>query len=67
MYEGNRFNSPLVQLSRISPLVWGFVLLIIAGLLVLIPFLEWFFRTLALMPLVIGSLLLYQAIFKNKY
>ncbi len=67
MYEGNKFNSPQVQLSRVSPLAWAIILLIIAGLLVMIPFWQSFFRTLAIMPLVVGGLLFYQAIFKNKY
>lgn len=66
-YEQGKFNSPLVTLSRVSPLVWGFVLIVIAGLLVLIPFWQGFFRTLAIMPLAIGALLIYQAIFNNKY
>jgi hypothetical protein len=67
MYEENKFNSPLVKLSRVSPLVWGFILVIIAGLLAMIPFFQSFFRTLALLPLLVGGLLLYQAIWKNKY
>lgn len=67
MYEGNKFNSPLVQLSRMSPLVWAIILLIIAGLLVLIPFWQGFFRTLAILPLFLGGLFFYQAIFKNRY
>ncbi len=66
-FESNKFNSPLVKLKSISPLAWGFILIMIAGLLVLIPFWQSFFRTLALMPLVVGGLLIYQAIYHNKY
>lgn len=66
-YEQGKFNSPLVSLSRISPLIWGFISLIIAGLLVLIPFWQSFFKTLSVLPLIVGGLLIYQAIFNNKY
>lgn len=65
MYENSRFSSPLVKLKSISPLFWGFALVLLAGLLVMIPIN--FFKTLALLPLVIGGLLLYQAIYRNKY
>lgn len=67
MYEQGKFNSPWVKISRISPLAWGFILIALAFLLILVPFWKSFFRTLAIMPLVVGSLMLYQAIFKNKY
>jgi fatty acid desaturase len=66
-FENNKFNSPLVKLKQISPLAWGFFLVVIAGILVLIPFWQGFFRTLALLPLVIGGLMIYQAIYHNKY
>jgi len=66
-FENSKFNSPLVRLKSISPLAWGFILIILAGLLVMIPFWKGFFRTLALLPLVLGALLLYQAIYHNKY
>ena len=65
MYEGNKFDSPWVRLKNISPLAWGFVLIIVAALLALIPL--GFFRTFALLPLLVGGLLLYQAIYRNKY
>ncbi|MDP2671802.1 MAG: hypothetical protein Q8P13_05095 [bacterium] len=65
MFETNRADSPLVRLKRISPLFWGILLLALASLLVLIP---WrFFKLLAILPLVIGGLLVYQAIWHNKY
>jgi len=64
-FESSKFNSPLVKIKQISPLVWGFILILIAGGLALIPFN--FFRTLAILPLVIGALLLYQSIYHNKY
>ncbi len=66
-FESSKFNSPLVKLKQMSPLAWGFILLIIAALLVLIPFWQSFFRTLAVMPLAVGGLLIYQAIYHNKY
>ena len=54
-----------VALKRISPLVWGFGLLLVALLLVQIPFR--FFQLLAILPGVFGALFVYQAIFRNKY
>ncbi len=65
MYEDNKFNSPWVRLKNISPMAWGFVLILIAAGLASIPI--GFFRTFALLPLLVGGLLLYQAIYKNKY
>ncbi|HEY4694684.1 MAG TPA: hypothetical protein VIH52_01850 [Candidatus Nanoarchaeia archaeon] len=65
MYEGNRFNSPLVKLKNTSPLVWAIILLALAGLFALIPL--QFFKILTIPPLLLGGLLFYQAVFKNKY
>ncbi|OGY29157.1 MAG: hypothetical protein A3F35_03150 [Candidatus Woykebacteria bacterium RIFCSPHIGHO2_12_FULL_45_10] len=65
MYEDSRYDSPLVRLKRVSPLAWGILLLVIAFLLTRVPFR--FFKLLAILPLVVGGLFLYQAIWKNKY
>lgn len=65
MDPSNQFDSPLVKIKRISPLLWGFILIIIAFLLTQIP--VGFFRTLAILPLILGGLLIYQAIYHNKY
>ncbi len=65
MYEGNKFDSPWVRIKNISPLAWGIVLILIAAGFAAIPLT--FFRTFAILPLIIGGLLLYQAIYKNKY
>lgn len=65
MSEYNQFDSPWVRIKNLSPLVWGIVLILIAGGLALIPI--GFFRTLAILPLLVGGLFLYQAIYRNKY
>jgi len=65
MYEGNRFNSPWVSLKRVSPLVWGFALVLLAAFFAWLP---WqFFKILSIPPLLVGGLLIYQALFNNKY
>lgn len=65
MNEENKFDSPWVRLKNISPMIWGFVLILLAAGLAVIPI--GFFRTLSILPLLLGGLLLYQAIYKNKY
>jgi hypothetical protein len=52
------------RLSHISPLVWAFILLFVAFLLVKIP--TDFTKKLAILPTVIALLLFYQAIFRGK-
>lgn len=54
-----------VVIKRIPIIVWGFGLLLLALLIIQIPFR--FFQLLALLPGVVGALLIYQAIFRNKY
>jgi len=54
-----------VALKRVSPLVWGFALLLLALLIIQIPIR--FFQLLAILPGVFGTLFIYQAIFRNKY
>jgi len=52
------------RLSRLSPLAWAFILIIIALLLVRID--SDFTKKLALLPTVLALLLIYQAIFRGK-
>ncbi|OGY25984.1 MAG: hypothetical protein A2Z24_02605 [Candidatus Woykebacteria bacterium RBG_16_44_10] len=52
------------RISHISPLVWAFVLLFVAFLLIKIP--TDFTKKLAALPLLVAILLFYQAIFRGK-
>jgi hypothetical protein len=52
------------KLSRWSPLAWAFILFGVAFILVRID--SGFTRKLAILPLLIGLLLFYQAIFRRK-
>ena len=58
-------NINWVVIKRISPLVWGFGLVIIALLLIKIPFR--YVQLAAIAPGLVGALLIYQALFHNKY
>ena len=52
------------RLSRLSPLAWAFILIIVALLLVRID--SDFTKKLALLPTILALLLIYQAIFRGK-
>ena len=60
----NLLREIIWKLSHISPLVWAFILFVIALILVRIE--SDFTKKLALLPLVIGALFFYQAIFRGK-
>ena len=60
----NLLREIIWKLSHISPLVWAFILFGVALILVRIE--SDFTKKLAILPLVIGALLFYQAIFRGK-
>jgi len=64
METANKFRDIIWKLSRMSPLVWAFILLFIAFILVKVG---WdFAKKLAVLPTVIAFFLFYQAIFRGK-
>ena len=54
----------LARLARINPLAWAFILIILAFFLIQIPIT--FIKRLALAPLLIAILLIYQALWRGK-
>jgi hypothetical protein len=58
------FRDIIWKLARISPLVWAFVLLFVAFLLIKIP--TDVTKKLAALPLIVAILLFYQTIFRGK-
>ena len=54
----------LAKLARINPLAWAFILIILAFLLIQVP--VTFIKRLALAPLLIAILLIYQALWRGK-
>ena len=60
----NPLRELIWKLSRLSPLVWAFILFGFALILVRID--SGFTRKVAILPLIIGVLLFYQAVFRGK-
>gem|GEM_PF-6715491 len=64
METQNNWKDILWKLSRMSPLAWAFILLVIAFIFIQLP---WSFaKKFAILPGVISLLLFYQAIFRGK-
>ena len=64
METQNRWKDILWKLSRMSPLAWAIILLVVAFLFVQMP---WgLAKKIAILPGIISLLLFYQAIFRGK-
>jgi hypothetical protein len=64
MESANKFRDIIWKLSRMSPLVWAFILLSVAFVFVKID--GSLMKKFAILPTVVAFFLFYQAIFRGK-